>query len=70
MDKGHLISMHPTNTLFNLQAPVTKGLKTGFRRRRRLVDGHGFERMRVGALIMMFSVTYYSELHIPPSFYD
>jgi hypothetical protein len=58
--------MRPTKTLFNLQVPVTKGLKTGFRRRRRrrrrrrLVDGSGFERMRVGTLTMIFSVTYYS----------
>jgi hypothetical protein len=39
----------PTKALVNIQVPVTKGLETGFRRRRRLVSGLGFEKMRVAS---------------------
>ena len=45
---------------FNLQVPVTEGLKTGFSSRRRLVNGPGFEKMRVATLNMIFSVIWYS----------
>ena len=38
----------PTKTLFNLQVSVTEGLKIGFKRRR-LVGGFGFEKMRVAS---------------------
>jgi len=53
---GHgLLDFHaPTKTLLNLHVLVTKGLKVGFRR---LVDGSGFEKMRVATLNMIIIVT-------------
>ena len=60
----------PTNVVFNLQVRVTEGLHTSFkRRRRRLVSGFGFEKMRVATLHMIFSVTYCLDLHNAISFY-
>ena len=35
---------------------VTKGLKTGFKRRRRLVSGLGFEKMRVHKISQLVRV--------------
>ena len=56
VDKGRFHA--PTKTLFDLQVPITKRLNTGLkRRRRRLVGGPGFERMRVATLVMIFHVT-------------
>ena len=53
-----LLDFHaPTKALFNLQVSVTEGLNAGFVMRRRLVGEPGFEKMRVVALNMMFSVT-------------
>jgi hypothetical protein len=40
----------PKKPLSNLQLPVTKGLKTDFRRRRRLIGGTGSEDMKVARL--------------------
>ena len=39
-----------TKALFNQQVPVTEGLKTDFRRRRRLVGGPGLEKTRDSTL--------------------
>ena len=46
VDTGLYTFMHPTKALFNLQVLVTQGLATSLRRRR-LVGGPGFEKMRV-----------------------
>ena len=49
-DHGLLDFHAPTKSLFNLQMPVTEGLKTGFKKkRRRLVDESGFKKMRVAS---------------------
>jgi hypothetical protein len=49
-EHGPLDFYGPTKAfLQNLQVPVTKGLKIGFRRRRRLVGGHKFEKMKVAS---------------------
>jgi hypothetical protein len=53
----------PTKALLNLQVPVIEGLKTGLRRRRmrrRLVDGHKFEKMR--------ATSWHTTCQIPPTF--
>ena len=46
---GHMpLDIHaPTTTLFNLQLPITEGLKTCFKRKRRLIVGPKFKKMRV-----------------------
>ena len=65
-----LLDFHaPSKALLNLQEPVTKGLKTNFRRRRRLVGKLGLKKMRVATLSMIFNVTYYLDLHSAISFY-
>jgi hypothetical protein len=38
-----------TSALFNLQVLITEALKIGFRRRRRLLGGPKFEKMRVAS---------------------
>ena len=42
---------------FDLQVSVTERLKIGFKKKRRLVGGPGFEKMRGVALNMIFSIT-------------
>jgi hypothetical protein len=63
--KGHgngLLDFHaPIEVFFNLQVHVTKVSKAGFRRRRRLVGGHGFEKTRVCS---WHTQTYPTKLHL------
>jgi hypothetical protein len=52
--KGHghgLLDFHAPTEFFNLQVLITKGLKTSFRRRRRLVSELIFEKMRIAIVV-------------------
>ena len=58
--------------MFNFQVPVTKELKSDFRRRtwrKRLVGGPGYENMGITTFFCLISVGYHLDLRIAMTFY-